>query len=245
MNYNKYRLSAAEYVKLMIFYLCLDGVVSALFYRSVIAFILFLPGFWWFLKENRKALVQKQKAKLEQGFLLGMQYAATALAAGYSIENAFIQALGELRKICRPEEPVLREFSRLVNGLKINQSMEELLLNLAGRSQVEDIQTFAEVFSAARKSGGNLIAVIQNTVSSISGKEETRQEIEVCLASKKLEQSIMSLVPAVLICYVGITSPGFLDVMYKNPAGILIMSICLGIYLSAFLLGRKIVDIEI
>ena len=55
----------------------------------------------------------------------------------------------------------------------------------------------------------------------------------------------MSLIPCLLIAYVGLASPGFLGVMYQNPAGIAVMSICLGVYVFAFLMGRKIVAIEI
>lgn len=245
MNYGTYRLSKAEWLKYAGMYALLDGAVSMLFYRSWIAFFLFLPGFCWFLGERKKVLAAKRRAKLEKGFLLGMRCITTALYAGYSIENACAQALTDLKKVCEPDEPVVGEFTRIVSGLKINQTMEELLENLAKRSKVEDIQIFAEVFAASRRTGGNLIAVIQSTVSSISEKEETRQEIEVCLAAKKLEQNIMSIIPGLMIFYIGITSPGFLDVMYGNPLGILIMSGCLGVYVFSFLLGRRIVNIEV
>lgn len=245
MNYQEYTLSRAEFVKEGLLYVALDGALSALFYRSVIPFVLFLPGFYWFLKERKKSLGAKQRQRLLQGFLVGMQYVSASLAAGYSVENAFMQALTELKKLYQEEEGIAREFYRLANGMKVNQSMETLLLQFAQRSGLEDIRLFAEVFAAARKSGGNLIAIIQNTVVSMTEKEETRQEIEVCLAAKKTEQKVMSVVPAFLICYVSAASPGFLDVMYGNPAGILIMSVCLGIYIAAFIIGRKIVEIEI
>ena len=55
----------------------------------------------------------------------------------------------------------------------------------------------------------------------------------------------MSVVPFLLIGYVQLVSPGFLDVMYGNLAGVLIMSACLGTWGFAFWLGRKIVSIEI
>lgn len=176
---------------------------------------------------------------------MGMRYVSTALAAGYSIENAFSQAAGEMKKVCRPDEPALREFRRIVSGLRINQTMESLLSSLGERSGVENIQVFAEVFEAARRTGGDLIAVIRHTTMSISKKEETSQEIEVCLSSKRMEQNIMSAVPFLLIGYVKMASPGFLDVMYGNAMGVIIMSVCLGIYIFAFLLGRKIVNIEV
>lgn len=245
MDYRKYRMSLSEHVKYAAFYMLLDGAVSYLFYHSILAFFVLLPGYYWFVKENQKVLAKRRRERLEQGFLMGMRYAAAALEAGYSIENAFSQALTELRKICSAKDVEVLEFQRIVSGLQLNRPVESLMADLAVRSNMEDIQTFSEVFAAVKRTGGDLTAIIRDTVASVSRKEETRQEIEVCLASKKLEQNIMSAVPCVLIAYVGITSPGFLDVMYGNAAGVLIMSICLGVYVFAFLLGRKIVDIEV
>ena len=48
-----------------------------------------------------------------------------------------------------------------------------------------------------------------------------------------------------ILIYVQMVSPGFLDVMYHNPAGIFIMSVCLLVYFLAWLWGRKIVSIEV
>ena len=56
---------------------------------------------------------------------------------------------------------------------------------------------------------------------------------------------IMSLMPAGIILYLKLTSPGFLEVLYGNPFGILAMSLCLGIYGLSYWLGRRIVDIEV
>ena len=55
----------------------------------------------------------------------------------------------------------------------------------------------------------------------------------------------MSLMPAGIIVYLQMTSPGFLSVLYGNPFGIAAMSICLAIYAAAYWMGRKIVDIEV
>lgn len=70
-------------------------------------------------------------------------------------------------------------------------------------------------------------------------------EIQTCLAAKKLEQNIMSLVPVLILAYIQLVSPGFLDGMYHNAAGVVIMSLCLGIYALAWYWGRKIVTIEV
>jgi len=55
----------------------------------------------------------------------------------------------------------------------------------------------------------------------------------------------MNVVPFFIIFYISLTSKGFFDVLYHNPVGILIMTICMAVYLAAFLLSEKIVEIEV
>ena len=237
MNYKKYNMTKQESLKYGAFYILTGLGISALFYRSFLGVILFLPFAGVFFREMKKILAEKQKRWLEKGFLTGMRCVSTALTAGYSIENAFFQAYEELQKMYGEKEPVLLEFRGITGGLRLNQTMENLLTDLAERSGVEDIEIFAEVFETARRTGGDLISIIRSTTASISQKQETRQEIEICLSAKKMEQNIMSVIPCALIAYIGIASPEFLDSLYKNLPGILIMSICLGIYAFAFLMG--------
>lgn len=51
------------------------------------------------------------------------------------------------------------------------------------------------------------------------------------IAGKKLEQLVMSMVPGVMILYMLISS-GFLDVLYHNLPGVLVMTGCLGVSLQ-------------
>ena len=62
---------------------------------------------------------------------------------------------------------------------------------------------------------------------------------------KEAEQMIMSLMPAGIILYLKLTSPGFLSVLYGNLFGMCAMTLCLGIYVLSYWLGRRIVDIEV
>ncbi len=79
----------------------------------------------------------------------------------------------------------------------------------------------------------------------IQNRIEVENEINVMISAKKLEQSIMDLVPFIIILYIGVTSKGFFDVLYHNPAGILIMTGCLVVYFAAFLLSEKIIRIRV
>lgn len=245
MDYEQYYFTGKQWIYQVLLYGIIDGMVSTLFYRSFLAFIFFLPGFFFFLKQRKSDYILAGKKELSQQFLTGIQAVSAALAAGYSVENAFEEALEDMERVFEKEDKIIKEFTYIKNQLKLNNTLENLLLDLAKRSRVEDIENFAEVFSAAKRSGGDLIAIIRNTILCISQKEETKMEIETCLSAKRLEQKIMSGVPFMILIYVGAASPGFLDVMYYNPAGICIMSLCLVMYVAAYMWGKKIVDIEV
>ena len=167
VDYGTYHLSKKEYGKYMVSYLFLDGVVSYLFFHSWIFFILFLPGFWGYLQTRKKQLQKQRAEQMAAEFLTGMQLVSTSLQAGYAVENAFREAVKELEKIYEQDAFILKEFRYLVGQIGLNRTVEALLMELGKRSHVEDIQNFAEVFYTAKRTGGDLLAIIRNTVSEI------------------------------------------------------------------------------
>lgn len=245
MDYMEYRFTKKELVWNITLFLGIAIGTAYLFYRSFAVFLLCLPLLRVFLKKRKEGYCLKRQRELEEQFLTGLQAVSTALAAGYSVEAAFEDAYGELQNIYEEDDMIMQEFRYIVNQLKMNRNLEELLKGLAIRSGAEDICNFAEIFSVAKRTGGDLILIIRNTAWTISQKAETRREINTALSAKRLEQNIMSLVPAMILLYVQFVSPGFLDVMYHNFTGIVVMSLCLAVYAAAYFWGRKIVNIEV
>lgn len=245
MNYTVYRFSKKEYFKYILLYLLLDAVVSELFFHSWIALALLLPGLPLFFQDRKRSLQKRRVWEMRSEFLTGMQLVNASLQAGYAVENAFREALKELTKLYDKDAFVVREFQYIVSQVRLNRTIEALLLDLGVRSGVEDIQNFAEVFYTAKRTGGDLMAVIQNTVSCIRQRQETQMEIETSLSGKMLEQTMMSALPLLILGYVKLTSPGFLDVMYGNLLGTSVMLVCFLTYLAACFWGRKIMDIQV
>lgn len=87
--------------------------------------------------------------------------------------------------------------------------------------------------------------ILHECISSIEGQMDVKKEIQTMLASRRLEQKIMSLIPLGIIFYMQISTPDFLSVLYGNLPGICIMTFCLGLYLFAYHWGERLVDIEI
>ncbi len=244
-DYGVYHFTRRELAENLLMFALLDAVISTLFYRSVIAFLILLPAVWPFLKSRSAELCRRRSREILSEFMTGMQLVNASLQAGYAIENSFREAISELIKIYPEDSFIIVEFRYILTQTGVNVPIEALLLDLGHRTHIEDIRNFAEVFQTAKRTGGDMIAIIRNAVTSIQVKTETSEEIEANLSGKSSEQKIMSAAPIFLIGYTSITSPGFLDVCYHNVLGISIMTVSLLIYLAAFLWGRKIMQIEV
>ncbi len=244
-DYTKYRFSAGEWMQCALLYACLDGAVSYLFFNSLLVFFLLSPGFWLFQKEYRASLKKKRAERMRKEFLDGIQMTAASLQAGYSLENAFRESQKELKKIYPPDSFIMKEFQLLSAQVAMNRNVEELLSDMGKRSGIDDIKSLGEIVETAKRSGGDLIMIFRNTISCMRQRQETLAEIETCLAGKVMEQNVMSLVPILILAYVRLTSPEFLESMYGNITGITVMICCFVVYLAAVLWGRSIIQIEV
>ena len=169
----------------------------------------------------------------------------TALKAGYSAENAFREAHAEMAFRFGEDSAICRELYRIGEGLRSRVPLEELLADLAQRSGVDEITEFADVFAICKRSGGNLVEVLERTVRLIRDRIEVETEIGILLSARRLEQRIMEAVPFLIILYIGAASRGFFDVLYGNLPGAVLMTGCLTAYLGAFVLSEKITAIHV
>ena len=89
----------------------------------------------------------------------------------------------------------------MVHQLDLNMTAEEVMKQFADRVKEEDVENFVTVFGAAKRLGGDSIAIIRHAADAIGEKMEVEREIQVMLTSKKLEFKIMCVIPFVIIVY--------------------------------------------
>ena len=183
----------------------LEGIViivlfSWFFYRSALALPFLLPVYLLYQSERQKILRKKRQKEAVIQFKDAILSVFANQKAGYSIENAFQQALGDMELLYGKESMICRELYIVVAGLKNNMSIESLLHDFG---------------------------------------------IEVVISARQLEQRIMNIVPFGILLYISAASEGFFDVLYRNAAGVVLMSICMAVYIGAVFLSGKIVDIEV
>lgn len=226
----------------MLIALGLTGIVAYLFYRSFWGMLLYplLYGLTW--RKWKKQEQEKRKRQIREEFKEAMQAVTTALTAGYSMENAWREAEQELKELYHGKGILAAEFSKMNAAVKMNQPLEGQMQKLAEITEVEDIMLFAEIFSFAKRGGGDFIHIIETTSRHIRQKMEVEQEMETAIAAKKMEQNIMSGIPFFILFYLDVASPGFLDLLYGNVLGAVVMTIALLAYIGTLFLAERILS---
>ena len=216
--------------------LFLTGLTAFVFYRSWIAAILLLP------------LCLPIQKRLREG--AGMKRQDSNFSAWFrTAEQSHLRQPGfRLPEMVFPfgrGAEMTRELRAISAGLDNHIPLVQLLEEFAGRSGIEEIRDFAQVFAIASRNGGNMVQVMEDTAKLLQGRMEIEREIRLLLSSRQLEMRIMEAVPFFIIFYISLTSRGFFDPLYHNPAGTLFMTICLIFYLTACWIGEKISSIRL
>lgn len=245
INYDRYYLTVKEWVVSITAGLGCCGAVAYAFYRSTRVFLLLSPLGLLYPIYYRRQLCKKRKERLKSEFKEGVLILAASLSAGYSIENALAASVTELNMLYGSQGMLAAEFADMARQIGLNRTAEQAFENFAERSGIEEIRSFVQVLTVAKRSGGELVAIMSRTADSIRDKIQVHEEIRTMTASRRLEQRIMNLLPFFIIIYIDMTSPGFFDLMYTTATGRLLMTGCLTIYIAAIWLSGRILDIGV
>lgn len=237
----KWHLAGLSFIKMFI----KTSLLLFLFYRNipVAVWVGAAMGVYGVYREGRERR-RRQQTQMNLEFREGLQGIAAALNAGYSVENAFLEARKDLQLLYGSSSVLASEMQELINKTQLNYPVEEALFELADRSGVEDIRRFAEVFQTAKRTGGDLIAITKTSADRISERLEVKREIASMIAGKEMEAKIMKVIPLGMIIYFWFCSPEFLNPLYQGQ-GRIVMTLLLLIYLVAFYWSERITRIDV
>lgn len=245
-DYNEYHMSIKEYLVYTGFALAVLAGLTYIFYRTLWIFILVSSLALLFPRRRKIQLIEKQKHELLLQFKEALYVISASLTAGKSVEMAFRSALSDLRILyIDPDTPIIKELEIMIRKMELNGTIEDALQNFSGRSHLEDIQSFADVFVTCKRRGGNMVEVIKNTSNTVADKIRTREEIETLITEKKFEQKVMNAMPIAMIFILKSSSPEFMEPVYTTAMGQMGMTIAAALFVLAFLASDKIMKIEV
>ena len=245
MDYKRYRLSKKEAAIVILESIAISILISKLFFDSVWGMAASLAILLIVWKKTIEQKLEERNKKIAMEFQTMLKNVSSSLLAGFSLENAFVEAEKELKQMYGEKSYMFSELQNINKKVGMNIPIEEPLEDLAERTGMEDIYNFIDILSFAKRAGGNFVEIIDNTINKMWAKYETSREIDVAISAKKLEQKVMSVIPVVLLAYMKLTSAEYMSVLYGNVAGVLFMTVCLLAYGGAIHLAEKILQIKV
>ncbi len=221
-------------------------VVLYLFYHSLIfsfagGFLTaaLLPAYQKYKSEKRKNLLLTQF----KDFLYSL---SSYVAANIQILEAMEGSLNNLNLLYGENTPLVEELGYMVKSVKENRENEiRLLRDFAQRSHCEDIENFVQVYASCVITGGDLERVLKNTIEIIMDKITIEREIRTMTSQKRFEGNIITAMPLIVIMFLNVFSPDYLEPLYVTVQGRLIMTGAIAGLISAHLMTRKMTDIEV
>lgn len=191
-----------------------------------------------------KTIIEKRKKELNHQFRNMLEALTTSIGAGKNVNDSFFGVYEDLKIQYEADAFILKELEVVISGIHNNVPIEDVLEDFGIRSGNEDIQSFANVFKISYRKGGNIKDIIRNTHSVLSDKMEISEDIETLVASNKLEQNIMIVMPIALISIIKMMSPEF-AANFVTPAGIASTTVSIIIFVVAYFIGKVVLDIKI
>lgn len=244
-DYSTYQFQPREYITITVLSAGICIGVATLFYRSLFFSILVSPIGIMVYKKYRSYKIRKREEQLSMQFKDALIMIASSIEAGYSMEHAIKRTFEDIQTLYEKSSYIVEELKRINALILNNTTVAEAIEQFAVRSCQEDIQNFSQVYKTAQESGGNLVGIMHGTSKTIAEKYEITKEIQTMITAKKLEVSIMKIIPFGILLYLNLCSPEFLSPLYGNLFGIGFMTAMLLLICSLCLLADKIMDIEV
>lgn len=260
LNYNVYIMKPAEKLGYMLLLLICGGLVGQIFYgglfrkdgvatlatyisNGIVFVVVGLLAIKSFLPVLTESLRKKRIKKLRTQFCDYAAALTNALGSGMNMREALESACSDLQGQYAADAYIVIEAEEIINGVRNNVAIENMLGDFGARSGVQDISDFATVFQTCYRTGGDIKSVIRRTTELISEKTIISSEIETAITSNKLQANAMMVLPLIIIVMMRGMSPEF-DRSFSTVIGVIALTISAGLFIGAFKMSQKIMDIR-
>ena len=189
--------------------------------------------------------VKKRITKLRAQFYDLLEALSVSIRAGNPLIKALQNAREDLILIYQEDSDIIVELDILVGRFDNAVPISEAFSDLAQRSGLEDIASFASIYATIEGKSGRDDEIIRETQQIISDKMEIEMEIETLMLAAKTELNIMLFMPLVILGVIGYAGAGFMDAIYTTAIGRVVSSFGLTVFLISYIMAKKFSNVKL
>lgn len=230
-------------------YLICFGVVfvlGGLFFKDYFMGFIFGIGALWIPKIHKKRSKKKELEVFLEQFKESLRLIKNTLKVGKSLQTAIIHTEQELIKVYPSEKaPIRQAFKGMAESLQMGVGLGDVLIAFKRDYPCEETENFVDIAMITHKKGGNLVEVIESIESFISTTIHVKQEVKILTSSKIMESKMLTLMPFFLVVVISVLSPEYMAPLYETALGKLLMGIGVVLIVLNYIIGSKIVRIDV
>jgi tight adherence protein B len=177
--------------------------------------------------------------KLDRQFPDVTDMLARALRSGHAFTGAIGMVGTEFA------EPMSSEFRITFDEINYGIALNDALLNLATRVPIRDLRYLVIAVLVQRETGGNLAELLDGITALIRERFKLFDKVRVLSAEGKMSAWILGVLPFGTAALMALINPGFLDVLWQDPAGLKLLYTVFGSMLFGLIWMRRIVKMRI
>jgi tight adherence protein B len=187
-------------------------------------------------------LLKFLKKRRESKFLHHFPDAVDVIVRGI---KAGLPLLDSLKLIAAAsEEPVRSEVRGIVETQTVGMPLGEACLRLYERMPVAEANFFGIVISIQQRAGGNLSETLGNLSRVLRDRKKMKAKIQAISMEAKASAAIIGSLPLVVMGLVYFTSPSYIELLWSEPLG-RVMLACSGVWMSiGVLVMRKMINFD-
>lgn len=181
----------------------------------------------------------RRQAQLTSQLPDALDMLSSALRSGYALTRGFQVVASQMHP------PISEEFDRVLQEVQVGISVTEALDGLLMRTDSYDLELVVAAMQTQLTMGGNLSEVLDKIAGMIRERVRLQGEINAATSEGRLSASILVAMPVVMALVISAVNPGYLDPLFKERLGIMLLMGAGLLMLTGIIIIRKMLDIDI
>lgn len=188
----------------------------------------------WFIG----VLAKRRRAKFGSAFADAVDIIVRGLRSGLPLHDC-LKVIG---KEC--PEPLAGEFRRLVEGVAMGVTLDQGLERMHDRLPTPELKFFSIVLNIQQKTGGNLGEALGNLSAVLRSRRMMREKIKALSSEAVSSAAVIGCLPPGVGALITMTNPHYLQVMFVDPRGHMLLAIAAVIMSFGIFVMRKMINFK-
>lgn len=160
-----------------------------------------------------KRMAKRRLAKFTAQFADAIDLIVRALRAGLPLSEALVTISNEC------DDPIGKEFRRVVGSLAIGRSIEEALWDIERTIDSAELRFFIISITTQIQTGGNLGETLGNLADILRQRSQMRLKVKAMTGEARASAAVLGSLPFIIAVLMSLTNPGYIAPLFTDPRG--------------------------